>query len=290
MNSTSRQTQADLAGRPHPSSLIRSSPRPSTALKALFGQTARMMTLSSRGVAFLGLAVFPWFLLLLLNLLIWRGINVPIGGSTLYGNIVVAYYMGFLVPLSSLFFGVALIAEEAEGGTLPYLFGRPVERHLVFLAKYAGMSVVLLCGTALSMVGSYVLANLESGLGFMVRGLDDFAMDLVAASLGLLVYGALFALLGLAFKRPLFWGFLIGFGWENMVAWLPGFLKRLTVLFHLHTLMPEPTEPVGLLKILDATESKLAALLFLAFYGVVFLGAACLLVRRIEAAHLEREG
>jgi len=265
-------------------------PRPSSALKALFGQTARMMTLSTRGLIFLGLAVFPWFLLALLNLLIWRGVPMDIGGGTLYGNIVVLYYMAFLIPLSALFFGVALVAEEAESGTLPYLFGRPIPRHLILLAKYAGMEAVLLAGTGVSMAGAYVLAHLEAGPSAMFKGSGDFLMDLVAAGLGLLVYGALFSLMGLAFQKPLFWGFLVGFGWENMVAWLPGFLKRLTILFHLHTLMPEPTEPKGLLQFLAASESKLAALIFLAVYGVAFLALSVVLIRRLEAAHLEREG
>lgn len=269
-------------------------PQPSTgssgALNALFAQTVRSMTLSVRGFVFLGLAVFPWLVLLFLNLLIWRGISVPIGGATLYGNIVVLYYMGFLVPLSALFFGVALLAEEAESGTLPYLFGRPIPRHHLFLAKFAGMAVVLLAGTALSMAGSFVLAHLEAGASSMAKDLGDFAMDLCAASLGLVVYGALFSLLGLAFKKPLFWGFLVGFGWENLVAWLPGFLKRLTILFHLHTLMPRPTEPQGLLQFLAASESKLSAWVFLAVYGAAFLALSCLLIRRLEVAHLERDG
>jgi ABC-type transport system involved in multi-copper enzyme maturation permease subunit len=249
-----------------------------------------MMTLSTRGLAFLCLAVFPWFLLGLLNLLIWRGVSVQIGGATLYGNIVVGYYMGFLVPLASLFFGVALVAEEAEGGTLPYLFGRPVPRHLLLLAKFLGMEAVLLAGTGVSMAGSYLLAHLEAGPSSMVKSSGDFLMDLCAAGLGLVVYGALFTLMGLAFQRPLFWGFLVGFGWENMVAWLPGFLKRLTILFHLHTLMPQPTEPKGLLQLLAASESKLAALIFLAAYGAAFLALSFLVIRRLEAAHLDREG
>lgn len=270
-----------------PSSLVS---RPSTALKALFGQTARSMTLSVRGLVFLGLAAFPWVVLLFLNILIWKGIAVPMGGATLYGNIVVLYYMGFLVPLASLFFGVALIAEEAEGGTLPYLFGRPIPRAQLFLAKFIGMETVLLVGTVVSMAGSFLLAHLEAGVGSMAKDLGAFGMDAVAASLGLIVYGGLFSLLGLAFKKPLFWGFLIGFGWENAVAWLPGFLKRLTILFHLHTLMPRPTEPVGFLQFLAATESKFSAWVFLGVYGAVFLALSCLLIRRLEVAHLEREG
>lgn len=262
----------------------------SEAQKALFFNTAKQMTQSVKGLLFLALALFPWMLLLLLQLLIWRGVPVGLGGATLYGNLVVAYYIGFLVPLSSLFFGVALIADEAEGGTLPYLFGRPVPRYKIFLSKFAGMEAVLLSGAFISMAGSFVLSQIEAGGLGLASGFGAFLMDLLAVGFGMVVYGALFSLLGLAFKRPLFVGFLIGFGWENLVAWLPGFLKRLTILFHLHTLMPEPTEPKGLLNLLASTESKAAAIIFLAIYGAAFLAASCVIIRKIEAAHLEREG
>jgi len=124
----------------------------------------------------------------------------------------------------------------------------------------------------------------------MARDAGTFLQDLVVLGVGVLVYGALFAFVGLAFKKPLFWGFFLGFGWENLVAWLPGFLKRLTVLFHLHTLLPHPTAPQGLLNILASSESKVSAVAFLVFYGAAFLALGVLLVRRMEAPAQEREG
>lgn len=260
------------------------------AARAIFARTASQMVRSVKGVVFALLALFPWGVAVLLRLLVLQGAEVPLGGSTLYGTIVVGYYLGFLVPLATLFFGVSLVADEAEGGTLPYLFGRPVPRPTVLLAKYAAMAAVLCVLFAVSLVGTYLLCSMEAGSGAMARDAGTFLQDLVVLGVGVLVYGALFAFVGLAFKKPLFWGFFLGFGWENLVAWLPGFLKRLTVLFHLHTLLPHPTAPQGLLNILASSESKVSAVAFLVFYGAAFLALGVLLVRRMEAPAQEREG
>ncbi|MEJ2420180.1 MAG: ABC transporter permease [Acidobacteriota bacterium] len=254
------------------------------AVKALFGFTVRQVLFSVKGLVFLLLALIPWAIALLLQALISKGVSVEMGGFTLYNMLVVLYYLAFLIPLASLFFGVASIADEVEGGTIGYLFGRPVPRSLLYLVKLAATTAILGLGICLSMFVSFLLtrASASGGLG---RGLGMLGMDLVTAVLGVAVYTALFSFIGLAFKKPLFWGFLVAFGWENLVAWLPGFLKRFTVLFHLHTLCPQPTNPTGLVaNMLAASESKTAAFAFLFFYLILFSVLACWKIRRMEVS------
>ncbi len=257
------------------------------AIQALALRNARQLSLSLKGLIFVFLLLFPWGAALLLQILIWKGVEVPLGGPTLYASLVVFYYQAFWIPLATLFTGVALIADDAEGGTLPYLFGRPVPRWIIFLSKYAGMVAVLAVQTAISLLGTYFLCHLEGGF---VKEAGIYLQDLGVLTLGILVYGGLFGLIGIALKKPLFWGFFIGFGWENLVGWLPGFLKRLTILFHLHTLTPHPTAPEGLQNMMAASETKFAALIFLAVYGCAFLVLASWLMGRIEAPAMEREG
>jgi len=259
-------------------------------LVAIFGFTARGMTRSVKGWLFGLMLGVPWVAALFLHLLIWKGVQVPMGGVTLYGILVLTYITGFLIPLSTLFFGTSLIADEVEGGTLPYLFGRPVKREWLFLSKVAAMIAVLAAGVWTSVLGTYALALSIDGAGALSRELGALAGDLAVTGLAVLAYGALFALVGLALKKPLFWGLLIGFGWENLVAWLPGFLKRLTLLFHLHTLLPHSAQPEGVIQqMLASNESRFAALAFLLAYACLFLFLACLLIHRTEASAAERE-
>lgn len=261
------------------------------ATRALLGLTLKQMTRSIKGWLFIMLALLPWGVMLLLRLLIAKGVSVPLGGVTLYGMVVLFYVLGFLVPMATLFFGVALVADEVEGGTLPYLFGRPVRRERLFLARYTATAVGITGGCWLSILGSYLIGVSEGGAANLGKDLDTLLMDLLTVALGACVYTALFSLLGLALKKPLFVALILGFGWENLVAWLPGFLKRLTILFHLHTLMPHGSGPTGVVQqLLASTESKLAASLFLVFYWAAFLLLSCFLIRRMEASASEREG
>ena len=259
------------------------------ALKAIFFHTVRRMTRSLKAILLGLLVVLPWVVVLFLRLLIAKNVKVPLGGATLYGMLVLTYEMAFLVPVATLFFGTSLIADDVEAGTLPYLFGRPVRRAKIYLARYAAMASVLIVGTWLSVGGSYVLAM--AGSHNFNRELGTLLGDLLVTGLAVLVYGALFSLLGLVLRKPLFWAFLIGFGWENMVGRLPGFLKRFTLLFHLHSLLPNPPGPKGVLQnMMVSSESRWAAVIYLAVYLALFLLTACVMIQRREAPATEKEG
>jgi len=66
----------------------------------------------------------------------------------------------------------------------------------------------------------------------------SLVIDLGVLGLGLAAYGALFALVGAAFKRPLVVGLGFVFGWELVTLILPGYLKRFTLAYYLQTLVP----------------------------------------------------
>jgi len=255
---------------------------PATA--ALLRHTVRRAVFSVRGLVFAAFAAFPWAVTLLLRILVARGVPVPLGGVSLYASVVLLYLFGFLLPLSTLVFGVGLVADDREGGTLPYLLGRPVPRAKIVLVRFFA-TVLLLWGLhAASAAGVFLLGVSEGGAGALLREAPVLLADLAVLALGVLTYGALFLLLGLLLRKPLFVGLLLGFGWENLVGYIPGFLKRLTLLFHLHTLLPHGAGPQGLVEqMLASTESRAAAFVFLVFYGVLFLVLSVLAMGRIEA-------
>jgi hypothetical protein len=66
----------------------------------------------------------------------------------------------------------------------------------------------------------------------------DLVKDLALLSLGLAVYGAVFAFIGAKFKRPLLIGLIFIFGWENAALAFPGYLKKFTVAYYLQALVP----------------------------------------------------
>ena len=113
--------------------------------------------------------------------------------------------------------------------------------------------------------------------------------DLALLALGLAVYGALFALVGAWFKRPLLMGLVFIFGWEPITVVVPGYMKRLTVSYYLQGLVPHAMPQEGLvstiLSILQANEvfqSAAVSVLALGAILVVGLGLATWLVERRE--------
>ena len=77
-------------------------------------------------------------------------------------------------------------------------------------------------------------------------------IDLGLLGLGLAVYGALFALVGAWFKRPLLTGLVFVFGWEPIAVVIPGYMKNLTVAFYLQGLAPHAMPQDGTMSLVQS--------------------------------------
>ena len=135
-----------------------------------------------------------------------------------------------------MFYGTSLMADEVEDKTITYLFTRPIPRGAVLLGKYLAYLVCTIFVVLPAVVIVWLLlVPLKGSLGASV---GDLAKDLGVLALGLAVYGAVFALIGAALKRPLLVGLIFVIGWETLAMALPGNLKRLTVAFYIQGLVP----------------------------------------------------
>jgi hypothetical protein len=110
----------------------------------------------------------------------------------------------------------------------------------------------------------------------------DMVKDLGLLAVGLAIYGAVFAFVGAAIKRPLIAGLVFIFGWEPAVLALPGYLKRFTVAFYLQGLVPQamPSDSaVSLVQSIFREIPTLAdSLTWMTIIGVVFLALAARIV------------
>jgi ABC-2 type transport system permease protein len=173
------------------------------------------------------LGLFPVgaaMLLWLLNPLIEKD------GTTLWGlfpPLGLMFFLNLLLPLMTIFVGTAVITDEVEERTLAYLLTRPVPRGRIVLAKLVAGFLTL--GTVLAVSEGVPAWGRNLGLLLKAEGV---------LLLGLAAYLALFALLGGLFKRAVWVGLLFAFGWERLVAMLPGNVKLATVIHYLHRLYP----------------------------------------------------
>lgn len=120
--------------------------------------------------------------------------------------------INLVLPLAALIFGTAVLGQEFEDGTAPYLFAKPLARWRIAVAKVLAAWM----GTA-GVVGASVLAT---GMIALVGGTMDLIVPafMVAAVLGALAYAALFVCLSVLFERALVIGLIYVFVWEALIT------------------------------------------------------------------------
>jgi ABC-2 type transport system permease protein len=198
----------------------------------------------SRRTIFMGLVVgLPPLLALIIRVLSWLGgpamrLNgIAVDGPTIFGLMIWAFYLRFSIPVLGVFYGTALIADEVEDKTITYLFTRPIPRGAVLLGKYLAYVACTIFVVLPSVVIVWLLV-IPIG-GSLGASFLDMAKDLALLAIGLTIYGAAFAFVGAAIKRPLLVGLAFVFGWEPTMLALPGYLKRFTVAYYLQGLVPQ---------------------------------------------------
>lgn len=116
-----------------------------------------------------------------------------------------------VIPLICILHGTALIGSEVEGGTLVYLVTRRLRRATVLVVKFAAASAALIVLVELSLAAQYACAlwGIDvSALGGSSEAqtwqpVDEILCYLRVAPMGVLAFGAVFALVALLTARPL---------------------------------------------------------------------------------------
>ncbi|MBM3779661.1 MAG: ABC transporter permease [Acidimicrobiia bacterium] len=223
----------------------RTPPPPGRAVRLIFDLSLGRMLWSSRSLFTALLAAAPLVLALAGRVLSTGGVafagsSGPADGLTSFGVLIMLVYARFVVPVAAVVLGTSIMADEVEGRTLTYLFARPVPRWAVLAGKYLAYLVctaLLVLPTVTVLYFALVpLASVGATFGLLLA-------DLLALALGIAVYGAVFALAGARLRRPVVFGFLFVFGWEQVALLLPGTVNRVTVAGYLEALIPH--DPPG---------------------------------------------
>lgn len=210
--------------------------------------------------------------------------NTRMTGPAIFGLMIWVFYLRFTVPVLGVFYGTSLMADEVEDKTITYLFTRPIRRGAVLVGKY----LAYLGCTVLVVLPSVVLVYLlivpmQGSLG---ASFIDLVKDLALLTLGLAVYGALFAFIGAKFKRPLLVGLIFIFGWEQAALAFPGYLKKFTVAYYLQGLVPHAMPNDNTLNLIQGifreSPSLLSSLFWLGAIWITFLTIAARVVERRE--------
>lgn len=210
--------------------------------------------------------------------------GVRMAGPAIFGLMIWVFYLRFTVPVLGVFYGTSLIADEVEDKTITYLFTRPIRRGAVLVGKYlAYLACTIFVVLPSVMIVYLLIVPMRGSLG---GSFIDLLKDLTLLALGLAVYGAVFAFIGSAFKRPLLVGLIFIFGWEQAALAFPGYLKKFTVAYYLQALVPHAMPNEGVISLIQGlfrdTPSMIASLFWLAVIWAVFLGFSASAVERKE--------
>jgi ABC-type transport system involved in multi-copper enzyme maturation permease subunit len=219
----------------------------------------------SRRTIFMALVVgLPVAIAAVVRLLVEIGVPLPridrmeVTGPVIFGLMMWAFFVRFSIPVLAIFYGTSLIADEVEDKTITYLFSRPIPREAVLLGKYLAYLVCTVFVVLPAVVMVWLLIVPIGGR--LADSFFDLTKDLGLLVIGLAVYGAVFALVGARFKRPLLTGLFFVFGWEVLVMALPGSFKRLTVAYYLQGLVPHAMPADSTVSILQSLFRELPGL------------------------------
>lgn len=198
-------------------------------------------------------------------------------------------YVRVSIFFSTLFLFVNLYRAEILERSLHYYLLTPVRREVVAAGKYlaalvasAGVFVLATAALFLVVAAPWGMTALGNYL-FQGPGLANLFAYLGVVVLACAGYGALFLLVGLLFRNPVLPAVVIWM-WESGNLLLPPLLKRLSVIFYLHSLYPVPLAR-GPFEVVAAPAPAWQSILGAALFVGVVLGIAGWRVRRMDLAY-----
>jgi ABC-2 type transport system permease protein len=185
-----------------------------------------------------------------------------------------AMHLSFLTPLLALFLGTGLLYDEAEEGTLTFLFTSPVSRRAVLLGKWCAAFVAASAVLLVSMGATVLVSKADlSTSGPLLRAC--FA----SAFLGLAAYLGLFAFLGTLFRRGFIAGVLYCLAFEVIAYRIPGVIRYVSMRFYMHSLaIHHAPSSLNVSDNLDRLDVATTSTCYATLMGTALVGLALALV------------
>ncbi len=209
----------------------------------------------------------------------------PSGATMLFA---VLFQLGIL--RSTLYFATVwifmnLFRGEVLDRSLHYYFLAPVRREVLVAGKFAsawvGVSLVFSILTVVCF-GTIHMYFGSAGPGMIVGQLLAYISIIWMACLG---YGAIFMVAGLFMRNPVIPAILVFF-WESANTFLPGLLKKFSVIFYLQSLFPVDISEGPVEIIAEPVPLWIGIPGFIVFSGLTLLVAG-FQIRRMEVHYAE---
>jgi len=207
---------------------------------------------------------------------------------------VYAAIYGGLILRTLIFFGCAwvfmnLFRGEVVDRSLHYYFLAPVRREVLVVGKYLSGLIATIVLFSITTVGSmfiyyfWLFPSESARFFFDGAGASQMLAYLGVTILACIGYGAVFLLIGLFFRNPIIPALML-YGWEWINFLLPPFLKKISVIHYLTSLVPVPMSEGPFAVLVEPTPAWISVPSLLLFTGVV-LFLASRHIRRMEISY-----
>lgn len=237
------------------------------SLRAIFSLSLKQLFWRKKSILVCFIALFPPALAtftLIVKMTGWG--TVSLSNLGLFSVMMFFILLQFLVLIVPLFYGTALISAEIEEKTLTYLFTSPIPKGIILMGKFLALIVISSLTVIISAVATYAILIGQMGTHHLIDHLPTLLKDIGVFLLGIFCYGAFFTFLGARTKHPIIIGLLFSFGWESIITYVPGQVKRLTIMHYLQSIFPHqmwPSDVRGLLVIFHKATSFLPSIITL---------------------------
>jgi len=183
----------------------------------------------------------------------------------------------FLLPVLALIYGASMIRNEIDDRSIIQVITSPLDRRVAYLGYYISLAVVL-----------SILLSIVTAVGgicfFLMNGWSDGAAELITAFIavqviGAIAYSALFLVMGVALKQPIYLGLVYVFVWEGYVGSLPGAIGEYTIRHQLQVIASGMLHDVNIAS--TGGDGGMAAII-LVVLSIVFLALGASLFRDKE--------
>lgn len=222
-----------------------------------------------------------------------QGFNAP-DSSVVFAGVFQFFYLRLAIFFGCLGIFMNLFRGEVLDKSLHFYFLAPIRREVLMTGKFiAGLlatCIIFVTSEALQIVvfTSQFSPNARDLYLYQNHGLEQAAAYLGVTALACLGYGAFFLAAGILFRNPILPAGAI-LVWEGINPFLPGLLKKFSVIYYLKSLcpvdIPSPPGAPALLSLLVSNPDPVPAPV--AILGIVGVSLLVLYVSSVQVRRME---
>jgi ABC-2 type transport system permease protein len=226
------------------------------------------------------LSFTPLLLLLIAKIIEITKPHSSVSASHLYSNIIVAFYIQFIIGILSIFYGSSIVDEEVEGKTLIYLFSKPISKASILLGKFFSYITIIIITIISGLIISFIIAYFNVHVSY--KTIIMVLKYIIASFFAIIAYTSIFTMLATFFKRTAIIGLLFIFGWESIVNYMPGKTQKLTVIHYIKSLIPQTAVNKNFLLFHLEPSSSIISIIVLSLIAVISVIIAVLVFKHKE--------